>query len=50
MYTTNAIESFNRQVRKALKTRGHLPTDDAAMKLIFLVIRQAGRARRAGRG
>nr|WP_246148016.1 transposase [Nonomuraea turkmeniaca] len=26
LYTTNAIESFNRQMRKVLKTRGHFPT------------------------
>jgi putative transposase len=41
IYTTNAIEALNRQIRKALKTRGALPDDDAAMKLIFLAIRNA---------
>lgn len=36
IYTTNAIESQNRVVRKTLKTKGHLPNDEAALKLIFL--------------
>ena len=39
IYTTNAIESVNAQLRKVIKTRGHFPTDDAAMKLIWLGIR-----------
>ncbi|WP_370462015.1 transposase, partial [Micromonospora sp. ALFpr18c] len=29
IYTTNAIESFNYQIRKVIKNRGHFPTDDA---------------------
>lgn len=41
IYTTNAIEALNRQLRKALKTRGALPDDDAALKLIFLASRNA---------
>lgn len=41
IYTTNAIEALNRQLRKVLKTRGHLPTDDAALKLLFLALRNA---------
>lgn len=41
IYTTNAIESLNAQLRKAVRSRGHFPTDDAAMKLLFLVLRQA---------
>ena len=41
IYTTNAIEALNRHIRKSLKTRGHLPTDDAAMKLIYLSIKMA---------
>ena len=32
-----AIESLNAKLRRALKTRGHLPNDDAATKLLFLV-------------
>lgn len=39
IYTTNAIESLNRVIRKTTKTRGSFPTDDAAMKLIYLAIR-----------
>jgi putative transposase len=41
IYTTNAIESLNRIIRKTLKTRGQLPSDDAASKLIYLGIRNA---------
>jgi transposase-like protein len=32
IYTTNAIEALNRQLRKAVKTKGHFPTEDAARK------------------
>ena len=32
------IESFNFQIRKIIKNRGHFPTDDAAIKLIWLAI------------
>lgn len=39
LYTTNAIESLHMQLRKALKTRGHFPNDEAALKLIYLVLR-----------
>jgi putative transposase len=39
IYTTNAIESFNAQLRKIIKTRGHFPCDDAATKLIWLALR-----------
>lgn len=41
IYTTNAIEALNRQIRKVLKTKGHLPNEDAAMKLMYLAIRNA---------
>jgi putative transposase len=41
IYTTNAIEALNRHLRKTLKTRGALPDDDAALKLLFLAIRNA---------
>jgi putative transposase len=40
IYTTNAIESINFQLRKLTKTRGHFPTDDAAIKLLYLGIRR----------
>lgn len=39
LYTTNAIESLNGTVRKAVRVRGHFPSDEAAMKLIWLVLR-----------
>jgi putative transposase len=39
IYTTNAIESLNSQVRKALRSHGHFPSDDAATKLIWLALR-----------
>jgi putative transposase len=38
VYTTNAIESMNYQLRKVTKTRGQFPNDDAAYKLIYLGI------------
>lgn len=41
IYTTNTIEAVNRQLRKVVKTRGHLPSDDAALKLLFLALRNA---------
>ena len=39
IYTTNAIEALNSSLRRAVKIRGHFPTDEAALKLIFLVLR-----------
>jgi putative transposase len=39
IYTTNAIESLHSQVRKAVRGRGHFPSDEAASKLIWLVLR-----------
>jgi putative transposase len=39
IYTTNAIESLNYQLRKIIKNRGHFPGDDAAIKLLWLAIR-----------
>lgn len=41
IYTTNTIEALNRQLRKATKTRGAFPTDQAALKLLFLASRNA---------
>ena len=38
IYTTNAIESLNYQLRKVTKNRGHFPSDDAAVKLLWLAI------------
>ena len=39
LYTTNAIESLHSQVRKAVRNKGHFPSDEAATKLIFLALR-----------
>jgi putative transposase len=37
-YTTNAIEALNSKLRRAVRTRGHFPHDEAAMKLSYLVL------------
>lgn len=50
IYTTNAIEALNRHLRKALKTKGHLPTEDAALKLVYLNIKTAHRWSRSPPG
>jgi putative transposase len=55
LYTTNAIESFNREMRKVLKTRTQFPNDDAVIKTLWLAIldiedkRAEQRARQAGK-
>jgi putative transposase len=38
IYTTNAIESLNYQLRKIIKNRGHFPNDEAVVKLLWLAI------------
>ena len=38
IYTTNAVESLNYQLRKVSKNRGHFPSDDAAVKLLWLAM------------
>jgi putative transposase len=43
VYTTNAIESLNYQLRKVIKTKGHFPSDEAAYKLLFLALRNIER-------
>jgi putative transposase len=54
IYTTNTIESLNFQLRKIIKNRGHFPTDDAVVKLLWLAIcdieDKRARAREADRG
>ena len=42
IYTTNALESLHRSLRKIIKTRGSFPSDEAATKLLYLAIRNAG--------
>ena len=39
VYTTNAIESLHSQVRKAIRNKGHFPSDEAATKLMYLALR-----------
>jgi len=39
IYTTNAIESLHSRLRKAVRVRGHFPNDEAASKLLFLILR-----------
>ncbi len=41
VYTTNTIEALHRQIRKAIKTRGHFPDEQAATKLIYLALQRA---------
>ncbi len=41
IYTTNAIEALNSKLRRAVRARGHFPTDEAAMKLLFLVLNRS---------
>ena len=38
IYTTTAIERLHMRLRKIIKTRGHFPTDDAALKLLWLAL------------
>ena len=44
IYTTNAIEALNRQLRKAIKTKGSFPNEDAARKLVYLAAAERGPA------
>ena len=41
IYTTNAIEALNSKLRRAIRARGHFPTDEAATKLLFLVLNRS---------
>ena len=41
VYTTNTVESLHMQIRKTIKTRGHFPNDDAALRLIWLALQRA---------
>jgi Transposase and inactivated derivatives len=43
IYTTNSVESLNRSLRKIIKTRGGFPNQEAALKLLFLALRQASK-------
>lgn len=43
IYTTNAIESLNSVIRKAIKKRKLFPTDDSAKKVVYLAIENAAK-------
>ncbi|SOX51727.1 transposase, partial [Mycobacterium ahvazicum] len=45
IYTTNAVESLNYQLRKVTKARGSFPSDAAALKLLYLAIRNINQKR-----
>lgn len=50
IYTTNAVDSLDRMIRKAIKSRGSFPSEEAAKKLIYLAIREHEKAARSVRG
>ena len=43
IYTTNMIESINAQLRKVTRNRGHFPSDEALMKVLYLACKEMGR-------
>ena len=45
-HSPNAIEALNAELRRAVRTRGHLPNDDAAMQLSYLVLSHAAEERK----
>jgi transposase-like protein len=51
IYTTNGIESLNSRFRQAIRRRGHFPTEQAAMKILYLTVqeRRPNRANPTGR-
>ncbi|KNY19169.1 hypothetical protein AKJ13_29130 [Methylobacterium sp. ARG-1] len=44
LYTTNAIEALNATLRRTVRARGHFPTDEAALKLLYLVLNRSEKA------
>lgn len=40
VYTTNAIESLNSVLRRAVRGKGHFPSDEVALKLLYLALRK----------
>jgi len=49
IYTTNMIESINSELRRSTRNRGSFPTDEALLKVLYLLCKVLGRTRR-GRG
>lgn len=43
IYTTNAIESLNSTIRRSVRVRGHFPSEEAAVKLLWLQLREVTR-------
>lgn len=41
VYTTNAIEALNAKLRRAVRARGHFPSDDSATKLLYLILNRS---------
>lgn len=41
IYTTNAIEALNSKLRRAVRARGHFPSDEAASKLLYLILHRS---------
>ena len=53
IYTTNMIENINSQLRRATRNRGHFPSDEALLKVLYLACKEMGRTSTratAGRG
>lgn len=50
IYTTNAVESLHMSLRKVTKNRGSFPSEDAAFKLLYLALRNAGKRWRSVQG
>lgn len=40
-HTTNAIEALNSKLRRAVRARGHFPSDEAATKLLYLILNRS---------
>ena len=51
VYTTNAVESLNARLRKAVRHRGHFPNEQSALKVLYLVAteRRPNRSNPTGR-
>jgi putative transposase len=41
IYTTNAIEALNSKLRRAVRARGHFPSEEAATKLLYLILHRS---------
>ncbi|MFH9983967.1 transposase, partial [Streptomyces sp. NPDC017179] len=40
VYSTNLIESINARLRKTTRNRGHFPSEQAALKVLYLAVRE----------